>query len=167
VSDFDFHEFVTRLYDEATLAYGDAGAKRTAIIEEILPQVAEALKAGHIGLPDIEKMVTDFIVRTDNERNRKRRFADLVPLLKGRREDETILDADFDPWMNQAWALGGGMRRAGRYLSIPDIDAIMSNKRKNATSVVASYEEEAAAADELKAFMRAGNHGHLGELTQS
>ena len=160
-------EYVIDLYDKEVMSSGGDGMKRPDAVRAILPKVKQAVEDDHLDLPpiDLERLITNTVTQTDLERNRKRRFADLLPLLTGNRDDETILNAEFDPWMQQAWALGGGVRRAGKFLSIPDIDAIMSNKRRNVTAATAVYEEEADAADQIKAIMRAGNHAHLGDIS--
>lgn len=158
----DFNDYVEHAYDDQVANSGRDGITRADAIEKIAHEAAMAVEEGRLEIPDVTRAVRDAVVAIDKRRNTESNFRAILEGLNG----ETIVPLADDPYMNRAWVIGKGLRKLGMYLRIEDLDQIMSNKRQNVTSVVARYEDEAAAVDVIKARMRAGGFSEMGELRQ-
>ncbi len=159
----DWDREVAASYERHVLAEGDAGAKAANVLPLIERDMEELIVSGRLTPPTITAAVRKSMESIDDQRRANDETLNhVIDALNG----DTIL-GDFDPLLNRFSVLGGGLRKANRYLTVVDLDDLVSRRRTQVAQSVAAYDRFAAAADEVKMRMRAQHVDMLGDLRPS
>lgn len=139
MTDEQFEEYVEHAYETTVLGAGRDAIKFDEAIDQVVEQAARDIANGTLVPPSGLKPIIKRIVQRNDDARRRHHAEDmlyLVDVISG----QTILGSD-NPWLDTVCVVGGGIRKAWRYVDMEDLLAMAQIK------VTKAAEAAVAAAD--------------------
>jgi hypothetical protein len=153
-------EFVREKRAELLDLAGQTGIKASEWDELVNDALRSAISVGLVNQPDTLTFVRQ--QRQEDENRMRAAGADFLKQVADALCDSTILGRD-DPVLLRGVSVGGGVRKAFKFCSLVDLDAMVTARRLNMAHVVAAFDRDAAAVDRIKEAMRAFNAATVGD----
>lgn len=125
-----FDDWVEGEYERIVANAGLAAIKRDNVIDQITQNIGLAIQRGDVARPsELSLLVRQVVVRGDDKRRRQQPedIHYLVDVVSGL----TILGND-NPWLDKVAVVGGGVRKAWRYVNTDDLYEMAARKTQHA-----------------------------------
>jgi hypothetical protein len=129
---------------------------------DVVADIADELRDAGVDLGDVFEQIVDLVIGNLDDKDRRQQ-SDTLQWAADALQGDTILGAD-DPVLDRVCAVGGGIRKAYRYLEQGDLLAIIQRKADHAAAAATAAAETARVASTLLGAMNMRRARWLGEL---
>jgi hypothetical protein len=157
-----YQDWVQLRYSELTVESAQEPIKLRAAEDAIAGELEALVQAGEMSVPpDYHQIVRTELAALDKaDRNNQE---DRLSFLRDCLDDATIMGVD-DPSLDRVFVMGGGLRKAYRYITTDDLLARIEVKQIHATQAAASAQRFTGIARDISRRLRDQGVDTLGEL---